>query len=139
MKHAFLDHHSQTESPIHHLDARAKIIVFFTFILIGVSSPPTSFLLFSLLAMTLIGIALFARLPLGHLLKKVLVILPFLFVVTISIPFMKKDVVGGGYNLGLGGLSISQSGLWILWNVVIKSCWEFFLLSCFLPLPPFPN
>ena len=33
MKHAFLDHHSHTESPIHHLDARAKIIVFSTFIL----------------------------------------------------------------------------------------------------------
>jgi len=34
---------------------------------------------------------------------------------------MKKDALGG-YNLGLGSLSISQSGLWILWNVVIKSC-----------------
>ena len=42
MKHAFLDHHSREESSIHHLDARAKIIVFFTFILVGVSSllPP---------------------------------------------------------------------------------------------------
>jgi len=35
---------------------------------------------------------------------------------------MKKDAVGGGYNLGLGGLSISRSGLWVLWNVGIKSC-----------------
>ena len=139
MKHAFLDHHSQTESPIHHLDARAKIIVFFTFILIGVSSPPNSFLLFSLLAMTLIGIALFARLPLGHLLKKVLVILPFLFVVAISIPFMKKDVVGGGYNLGLGGLSVSQSGLWILWNVVIKSCLGVFSIILLSSTTSFPN
>ena len=86
MKHAFLDHHSHVESPIHHLDARAKIIVFFTFILIGVSSPPTSFFLFSLLATALIGIALLARLPLGHLLKKILVVLPFLLMVTISIP-----------------------------------------------------
>ena len=98
MKHAFLDHHSHTESPIYHLDARAKIIVFFTFILIGVSSPVTSFLLSGLMALALIGIALFARLPLIHLLKKVLVILPFLFVVTISIPFMKKDAVGGGWG-----------------------------------------
>jgi cobalt/nickel transport system ATP-binding protein len=38
MKHAFLDHHSHVECPIHHLDARAKIIVLFSFILIGVSS-----------------------------------------------------------------------------------------------------
>jgi cobalt/nickel transport system permease protein len=139
MKHAFLDHHSQTESPIHHLDARAKIIVFFTFILIGVSSPPTSFFLFVLLSTALIGIALLARLPLGHLLRKVLVVLPFLFVVTISIPFMKKDGVGGGYNLGLGGLSVSRSGLWILWNVVIKSCLGVFSIILLSSTTSFPR
>ena len=139
MKHAFLDHHSHTESPIHHLYARAKIIVFFTFILIGVSSPPTSFFLFGLLATALIGIALLARLPLGHLLRKVLVVLPFLFVVTISIPFMKKDGVGGGYNLGLGGLSVSRSGLWILWNVVIKSCLGVFSIILLSSTTSFPR
>ena len=139
MKHAFLDHHSYVESPIHHLDARAKIIVFFTFILIGVSSPPTSFFLFSLLATALIGIALLARLPLGHLLKKILVVLPFLLMVTISVPFMKKDGVGGGYNLGLGGLSISQSGLWILWNVVIKSCLGVFSIILLSSTTSFPQ
>ncbi len=139
MRHAFLDHHSQTESPIHHLDARAKIIVFFTFILIGVSSPPTSFLLFSLLAVALIGIGLLARLPLGHLLKKVLVVLPFLFIVALSIPFMKKDAVGGGYNLGLEGLSVSRSGLWILWNVVIKSCLGVFSVILLSSTTSFPQ
>jgi cobalt/nickel transport system permease protein len=34
---------------------------------------------------------------------------------------MKKDEIGGGYNLGFGGFSVSQNGLWILWNVIIKS------------------
>ncbi|MEW6376526.1 MAG: cobalt ECF transporter T component CbiQ [Thermodesulfobacteriota bacterium] len=139
MKHAFLDHHSGIESPIHHLDARAKIIVFFTFILIGVSSPPTAFHLFGILAMTLIGTALLARLPLGHLAKKVLVILPFLFVVAISIPFMKKDAIGGGYNLGFGGLSVSQSGLWILWNVIIKSSLGVFAIILLYSTTSFPQ
>ncbi len=139
MKHAFIDQHSQTESPVHRLDARVKIIVFFTFIVIGVSAPPPSFLLFSLLAMILIGIALSARLPLGHLLKKVIVILPFLFVVTISIPFMKKDGLGGGYNLGLGTLSVSQSGLWILWNVVVKSCLGVFSMILLSSTTSFPQ
>jgi energy-coupling factor transporter transmembrane protein EcfT len=36
MKHAFLDHHSGIESSIHRLDARAKIIVSFSLILVGV-------------------------------------------------------------------------------------------------------
>ena len=86
MKHAFLDHHSGIESPIHHLDARAKIIVFFSLILVGVSSQPSSFLLFGLLALALVSIALLARLPLGHLAKKIVVILPFLVLVSLSIP-----------------------------------------------------
>ncbi len=139
MRHAFLDHHSKTESPVHHLDARAKIIVFFSFILIGVSSPPTSLPLFGILALALISIALLARLPLGHLAKKVLVVLPFLFVVAISVPFMKRDVVGGGYNLGLGGLSVSQSGLWILWNVVIKSSLGVFSIILLSSTTSFPQ
>jgi len=139
MRHAFLDHHSGIESPIHHLDARAKIIVFLTFILIGVSSPPNSFLIFGILAGALIVISLLARLPLGHLVKKVLVILPFLFVVAISIPFMKKDGVGGGYNLGLGGLSISKGGLWILWNVIIKSSLGVFSIILLSSTTTFPQ
>ena len=139
MRHAFLDHHSSTESVVHHLDARAKIIVFFTFILIAVSSPPTSFILFGLLALVLIAIALSAKLPLGHLVKKVLIILPFLLVVAISIPFVKKDGVGGGYNLGFGGLSVSQSGLWILWNVVIKSSLGIFSIILLSSTTSFPQ
>ena len=139
MKHAFLDHHSGVESPIHHLDARAKIIVFFTLIVIGVSAPPSSFLLFGLLALTFIGIALLAKLPLAHLLKKVLVILPFLLVVAISLPFVKRDGVAGGHNLGVRGLSVSQSGLWILWNVVIKSSLAVFAIILLYSTTSFPQ
>ncbi len=139
MKHDFLDHHSSAGSPLHHLDARAKIIVFFALILIAVSTPPASFHLFGLLALVLIMIALSARLPLGHLVKKILIILPFLFFVAISIPFVKKDGTGGGYNLGYGGLSVSQSGLWILWNVVIKSSLGVFSIILLSSTTSFPQ
>jgi len=139
MKHAFLDHHSGVDSSIHHLDARAKIIVFVSLILVGVSSQPSSFLLFGLLALALISIALIAKLPLGHLAKKIVVILPFLLLVSLSIPFMKKETLGGGYNLGLGGLSVSQSGLWILWNVIVKSCLGVFSMILLSSTTSFPE
>jgi cobalt/nickel transport system permease protein len=127
------------DSPIHRLDARTKIIVFFALILITVSTPPTSFRLFGVLAMVLIGIALVAKLPLVHLAKKVLVILPFLFLVTVSIPFMKKDGIEGGYPLGIVGISVSRSGLWILWNVVIKSSLGVFSIILLYSTTPFPK
>jgi len=127
------------DSPIHRLDARTKIIVFFALILITVSPPPTSFRLFGVLAMVLIGIALVAKLPLVHLAKKVLVILPFLFLVTVSIPFMKKDGIEGGYHLGIVGISVSRSGLWILWNVIIKSSLGVFSIILLYSTTPFPK
>ena len=139
MKHAFLDHHSGIDSPIHRLDARAKVVVFFTFILVGVSSPPASFVLFGLLAGALAGIALVAKLPLGHLVKKVLVVLPFLFFVAVSIPFMKKGEMGGSYDLGFGGVHVSQSGLWILWNVMIKAVLSIFSILLLYSTTPFPK
>ncbi len=139
MRHAFLDHHSKAESPIHHLDARAKILVFFTFTFISVSSSPDAFALFSLLALALIGIAFVSRLPLAHLAKKVLIILPFLLVVAISVPFMKGGAIGGGYNLGLGGFSLSQKGLWILWNVVVKSSLGVFSILLLSSTTSFPQ
>jgi len=139
MKHAFLDHHSGIESPIHHLDARAKIIVFFTFVLVGVSCPPASFHLFGLSVVCLVAIALLARLPLGHLVRKLLVVLPFLLVVSISIPFMKKNGSGEGYGLGFGGLSVSKSGLWTLWNVMIKSSLGIFSIILLYSTTSFPR
>lgn len=139
MRHAFLDHHSGLNSPVHRLDARIKIIVFFAFILITVSTPPTSLLFFAVVVAALIGIAAIARLPLLHLLKKVLVVLPFLFLVTISIPFMKKDVIESGYNLGLRGMSVSRSGLWILVNVLIKSSLGVFSIILLYSTTPFPK
>jgi cobalt/nickel transport system permease protein len=139
MRHEFIDHHSGLHSLIHHLDPRAKIVVFFSFILIGVSTPPHAFLIFACLAVGLLGMTLVARLPVFHLIKKLLVILPFLLVVTASIPFMKKDTVAGGYNLGLGGLSLSRSGLWIFWNVLVKSCLGVFSIILLYSTTPFPS
>jgi cobalt/nickel transport system permease protein len=108
------------DSVVHRLDARAKIIVFLTFILVGVSTPPSSFPVFGLLAVGLVSIALAARLPLGHLGKKVLKTLPFVFVVALSVPFMKREGGGGEYPWASWGFDL-ESGLWILWNAVKAS------------------
>jgi cobalt/nickel transport system permease protein len=136
LKHAFLDHHSRIDSPIHRLDARAKIIVFFTFILVGVSSPPTSFSLFAFLSVGLVTITLVARLPLGHMVKKVCIILPFLFFVVLSIPFMKR---AGEETFIFWGLSVSKSGLLILWNVLVKASLGVFSIILLYSTTTFPK
>jgi cobalt/nickel transport system permease protein len=109
VKHGFLDHHSGVDSPIHRLDARAKIIVFFSVILIGVSTPPGSFRVFALLGLTLIALALLSKLPLLHLARKLAVILPFIFLAGVTIPFVKMDSVKESFSLGIGSVSVSLS------------------------------
>jgi cobalt/nickel transport system permease protein len=52
---------------------------------------------------------------------------------------MKEDTVAGGYTLGLGGLSLSRSGLWIFWNVLVKSCLGVFSIILLYSTTPFPS
>ena len=92
-----------------------------------------------ILAAGLFSLTLIARLPLFHLIKKLFVLLPFLLVITASIPFIKEDRLAGGYNLGLGGISLSRSGLWILWNVLIKSCLGVFSIILLYSTTTFPQ
>jgi len=136
LKHAFLDHHSRIDSPIHRLDAKAKIIVFFAFILVGVSSPPSSFSLFALLAVGLVTMTLVARLPLGHMMKKVLIVLPFIFFVALSVPFIRRD---GGEPFAFCGLSVSRSGLLILWNALAKASLGVFSIILLYSTTTFPK
>lgn len=119
MKHSYLDKYAHLKSPIHHLDARAKIIGLFALIIACVTTPANSYLAFTGYGVILVVIWLASGLPLKHVLGRSLVILPFVILVTIFIPFLKTSAVGGSYNLG--GLTVSQSGLLVLYNIVLKS------------------
>ncbi|GFP19128.1 cobalt/nickel transport system permease protein [Candidatus Hakubella thermalkaliphila] len=119
MTHAFLDSYSNLDSPIHRLDARAKIVSFFALIIICVTTLAQAYFAFAGYLLILLAVLLISRLPLKHVMKRSLVVIPFVLIVAIFIPFLNPDTVGGGYNLG--SIAISRNGLLVLWNVVIKS------------------
>jgi cobalt/nickel transport system permease protein len=119
MKHSYLDKYSQLNSAIHKMDARAKIVMFFSLVIIAVSTPAADYYAFAVYLGILLFLLLLSRLPWTHVLKRSLIVVPFVLMVAIFIPFLKTDAVGGGYNLV--GLNMSKSGLLVLWNVVVKS------------------
>jgi len=119
MKHSYLDRFSNLDSFIHRLDARAKIVMFFALVILTVSTPAQNYIAFAVYVCILSILLILSRLPIGHIFKRSLVIVPFVLMVAIFIPFLKTDAVGGGYNLV--GLNMSKSGLLVLWNVMIKS------------------
>lgn len=121
MKHSFIDEYSNLDSPIHSLDPRAKIIGFVGFILFIIFTKPTSFLAFFLYAILLFALIYISRVPLKFVLKRSLTVIPFVLMIALFIPFLKKGEVAGGYSLGSLRLSVTYGGLIVFWNVLIKS------------------
>jgi len=119
VKHSFLDRYSDLGSVIHKLDPRTKIITTFAFILMVVLTPPQQWQAFALYFAIIAGLVLISRIPPLYVLKRSLVIVPFVLFIAIFIPFLKPGEPSGSYNIWTW--QVSHSGLLILWNVVIKA------------------
>jgi cobalt/nickel transport system permease protein len=119
-----MDNYADIDSPMHTLDPRAKILAFFTLIIVSVSTPPDRYFAFAGYLFICIAAAVLSKIPAGKFLKRIAVVIPFVLLVGISLPFIKSgDTAGaaGSISTGIGGLSVSYSGLMLLWNVTIKA------------------
>lgn len=139
MKHDFLDKYSNLNSPIHRLDARVKIVAFLGLIIFCVSSSPDAYLAFLGYALFLLLAGTLSRVPPTHILKSSLVVIPFVILVTAFIPFLKPDQLGGGYNLGIGKLTVSRSGLIVFENILMKSYLAVVSVIILSSTTPFPK
>lgn len=121
MKHTFIDKYSEINSFIHRLDPRIKIISFLFFILLVVFTRPNSIFTFALYGIVISTLILLSKIPIKYILKRSLVIVPFVLTIAIFIPFFKKGQVAGGYSFGTLKLTVTYDGLMILWNVSVKA------------------
>jgi cobalt/nickel transport system permease protein len=132
--HSFTKQRVTEGSPLHRLDARAKIIGLIGFVIVVVSTPAHAFWAFALYGAILVFLVGLSRLPVGYVAKRALVVVPFVLVVAIFLPFFHRSGAGG-YSLGglmpffhrsgaggysLGGLQVTADGLLVLWNVAAK-------------------
>lgn len=121
MKHAYIDKHSNLDSLIHRLDPRIKIITLFAFIFFVISTKPNLFITFALYGSLITILIILSKIPLTFILKRSLVIIPFVLMIAIFIPFFKKGEVAGGYSFGTFRLTVSYDGIMVFWNVLIKA------------------
>lgn len=135
MKHAFLDRYSDLESPVHRLDPRAKLVGFAFLIVVCVTTPPHLYAAFAAYLGLEAALLALSRLPWRHVLKRLLVVLPFILAVAAFIPFFGKG--GGSYNLG--PVRISGHGLLVLWNVAVKSTVSVLAVIILSSTTPFPH
>lgn len=135
MKHAFLDEYSGLESPVHRLDPRAKLVGLVVLVVVCVTTPPNQYAAFAAYLGLEAALLALSRLPWRHVLKRLLVVLPFILVVAAFVPFFSRG--GGSYNLG--PVRVSGHGLLVLWNVAIKSTVSVLAVIILSSTTPFPD
>ena len=121
MKHSFIDQYSNRDSFIHRLDPRTKFITTLLLILALVLTPTSQWLAFALYLVIIAALIFLSTVPIGYILKRSLVIMPFVALIAIFIPFFKEGEVVGSYNIWLWQVSVTYSGLQVLMNILIKA------------------
>ncbi|GAA2738067.1 cobalt ECF transporter T component CbiQ [Actinocorallia aurantiaca] len=102
------------ESPVHGLPPHCKILATLGFVLAVVATPREQIWAFAAYALLLAGVAACARVPLGHVAKRVLIEVPFVGFAFL-LPFLAT-----GPRVEVLGLEMSQNGLWGAWNILAK-------------------
>jgi len=121
MKHSFIDEYSGLDSFVHRLDPRTKLLCSLAFILAVVLTPVGTWQVFAVYLLIMAGMIGLSRLPLKYVLKRSLVIFPFVIMVVVFVPFFKQGQVVASYDIGTWHVTITYEGLQVLVNVVVKS------------------
>ena len=101
-------------SVVHRLPAEVKIVVLLVFVLAVVATPREAFWPFGVYAMIVLTAWRLARIPLGWILPRMLIEVPFL-VLAVLLP-----LTDGGERTQVAGLSLSTTGLYAAWGIVVK-------------------
>lgn len=135
MKHDFLDKHSHIDSPVHSLDPRIKIITALTAIIIIASEPFDGNLIRLLLySATITSAASLSRVPPKYILKRVLIVLPFIVMAALFYPlsvyysYNESHMAERELLAGAGLTILVKSLLAVIILVILTSTERFHLL-----------
>ncbi|HEY3323488.1 MAG TPA: cobalt ECF transporter T component CbiQ [Planctomycetota bacterium] len=129
---------AQLESPVHRLCPRIKLLATACLLVLVVSTPAAYPGVLAGCALLLALIALCARVPLGLLVRRAAVVLPFAAMTALFIPFLPNNPDGASYSIGFG-LMISHAGLLLLWDVLVKSVLGALAVTLLVATTPFPK
>ena len=101
-------------SVVHRLPAEVKIVTLLVFVLAVVATPPEAFWAFGIYALIVVSVWRLARIRLRWVLPRMLIEVPFV-VLAVLLPFAE-----GGERIHLAGLSLSVTGLYAAWGIIVK-------------------
>ncbi len=107
--------HVHRHSPVHRMAPEAKVAALFVFVLGVVATPREAMWAFAIHAFLLLAVVTFAELPVGFVLRRMTIELPFI-AFALFLPFL-----GGGPQTAILGVGLSVEGLWGAWNIFAKA------------------
>lgn len=141
MRHSFLDKYSNLNSFIHELDPRVKIITTLFFLIVVMTTPPVFLWAFLIYFLIELIILIISKIPILFILKRFLIVIPFILFIVIFAPFISKNEYTGSYNLGilrnLGGGFYNINSVLVIMNVVLKSFLSIIALILLSSTTPF--
>lgn len=101
-------------TPVHLLPGEVKLVALVGLVLVVVATPVGQAWAFGLYAAMIVGIAALARLPLGVVLPRMIVEVPFLVFAGLM------PLTGPEPSIEVLGVQLSQPGLWAAWGIAAK-------------------
>ena len=121
MRHSFLDKYSHLDSPVNRRDPRIKFLLSLLFIIAVVLTPAGSWLAFAAYFGILIVIFAISKLPLGYVLKRSFIILPFVFLLGIVSLFTRPGIELSSLDIFGWHLGITDGGLVFIGTLMARS------------------
>jgi len=120
MHHAYLDKFAARDSPVHRRDPRAKTAAFFALLAAAILVPPGLWWPFAAVAVIVVAVWAASGVPLGYLLKRVVVLSPFILFSLVLFPVFYGGRAVWTAQLGPWQVSVTREGLELSGNIAAK-------------------
>jgi len=138
VKHSFLDRYARQDTPVHRLDGRVKVIVFFTLIVVAVTTPLSAWQSFVGYALLLGAVLWVGRIPPAFVFTRWLLALPFILLVAF-VPFVTEGrTLWSAEVLGLT-VRATDRGLVTAGTVAVRATISIVAIITLTSITPFPD
>ena len=138
MKSVFLHDHTHKKSVIHGMDARPKIILCFSSVVICTTTPVWGYAAFIGYMGLILSAMILSKIPITFYLKRSLVVIPFVILAAVFLPFIRRESDPLGMITVLGRINIYLSGLRQFGGIAVKAFTSVLAIIILSATTPFP-
>jgi cobalt/nickel transport system permease protein len=135
--HTHIDRYAGLQSPVHALDARAKLLATIAFVFIVVLTPDGWFFSFGTYTLLICGVIFSSRVPKDYIFKRSFSIFPFALAVSVFVPFITPGPEVWSFDLGPLSGTVTSTGLERFASLSLKALVSFFATITLVATTPF--